>query len=155
WDRRRCHRGKRLCPWSGPPLSGPALAIARDPRQDFREATPRRLFPLEFDGEFAIAGDQGAGAADHERDFIIDVMFVDKDCYTCKCRDIVLNGAESVIESTGDFVGLMALKVEADGEHAVSLAGADVPLLAAAGNFDLTAPQGLNIADDGAHAAIE
>ena len=60
-----------------------------------------------------------------------------------------------MVETAGDLVGLEPLEVEAHGLDAVGLAGADVLLLAAGGDLDLAAAQGLDVADDGADAAVE
>ena len=137
------------------PLFWPPGWPGLDPRQDLVEASPRGGLGLEFAVELAIGGDQGAGAAHDEGDLVVGVALVDEEHDTCKCRDIVLNGAEGVIEPAGDLVGLEPLEVEAHGLDAVGLAGADVLLLAAGGDFDLAAAQGLDIADDGADPAVE
>src|SRR5262249_11344716 len=62
---------------------------------------------------------------------------------------------DRVIESAGDLVGFEALDIESHGLDTVSLAGADVLLLAAGGNGDVATTQRLDIADDGAEAAVE
>ena len=51
-----------------------------------------------------------------------------------------------MIETACDLVGLQSLEVKADGLDAVSLPGADVLLLAAAGDLDTSLPEGIDIA---------
>ena len=115
----------------------------------------RGRFAVELRVKLAIGGNQRGGAANDKGDLVIGVPLVGEDNYTCECSYVVLNGAESVIQSASDFVGLEALEVETHSLDPVGLAGADVPLLAAAGDFDLAAAQGLNIAHDGADTAVE
>jgi len=94
---------------------------------------------LEFVVEFPISGHERAGTADHEGDLVASIALVDEDHNTCKYRDIVLDGTEGMIEAAGDLVGLETSKVEAHGLDAMGLAGADVLLLAAGGDFNLAA----------------
>ena len=60
-----------------------------------------------------------------------------------------------MIETACDLVGPQPLEIKADGLDAVSLPGADILLLAAAGDFDTALPEGIDIVHDGADAAIE
>src|SRR5262249_41850454 len=105
--------------------------------------------------EFPIGGDQGAGAADHEGDLVVGVAAVGEDHDAREGREVVLDGTEGMVEATGDLVGLEALEIEAYSLNAVSLSRADVPLLTAAGDVDAPFAEGLDIADDGADAAVE
>ena len=73
----------------------------------------------------------------------------------CEYVNIVLNGTERMIETACDLVGLQPLEVEADGLDAVSLPGADILLLAAAGDLDTALPEDIDIAHDGPDTAIE
>jgi hypothetical protein len=60
-----------------------------------------------------------------------------------------------MIEPEGDLLRFESLEIEADGLDAVRLSGTDVLLLAAAGHGQSLAAEVLDIADDGAYAAVE
>ena len=140
-------------------VSAPLFAAggpwARPRARISRQASLRgRLDPVLV-VELAVGCDQGAGAAHDEGDLVVAVALVGEENDTCECRDVVLNGTERVIETAGDLVGLEALEVESHGLDAVSLAGADVLLLTAAGDVDAALAKGLDIAHDGADAAVE
>ena len=113
------------------------------------------MLVLEIAVELAIGGDQGGGAAHDEGDLVIGVGLVDEDHDTCKCRDVVLDRAERVVQPPGGLIRLMTQEKEAHCLHAVRLAGANILLLSAAGNFQLTAAQVLDIANDGTNSAVE
>src|SRR6266481_6661675 len=143
------------CPWSAPPFFGRRFGGRFDARQDLGEASPRGGLVLEFGVQFPIGGNQGAGAADHEGDLVVGVAAVGEDHDAREGREIVLDGAEGMVETACDLVGLEPLEVEAYGLNAVGLSGADVPLLTAGGDFDPPLEEGLDIADDGADPAVE
>jgi hypothetical protein len=115
----------------------------------------RTRLVLKVAVELAIGGDQGAGAAHDKRDLVISIALVHEDHNACKCRDIVFNRAEGVIQPPGNLIGLVPQKEETHRLDAVCLAGADILLLSAAGDFELTTAQGLDVTDDGTHAAVE
>ena len=139
----------------GAPLFWPRRRPWSRPRQDLSQASPCGGFGLVFAVELAVGRDQRAGAAHDEGDLVIAVALVGEKDDTCECRDVVLNATDRVIETAGDLIGFEALDVESHGLDAVGLAGADVLLLAAGGDGDVAAAQGLDIADDGAQAAVE
>ena len=139
---------------SAPPFWPPA-GRGLDPPQDLSQALLGGRFDPVFAVEFAVGRDQRAGAAHDEGDLVIAIALVGEKNDTCECRDVVLNATDCVIEPAGDLVGFEALDVESHGLDAVGLARADVLLLAAGGNGDVAATQGLDIADDGAEAAVE
>ena len=60
-----------------------------------------------------------------------------------------------MVQTTGDFVGLQSLQIETHGLDTMGLAGSDVLLLAAAGDVDFGATQGLDVAYDGADPTVE
>ena len=60
-----------------------------------------------------------------------------------------------MVQSPGDLIGLVTHQKKPHGLHAVCLAGADVLLLSPAGDLELAAAQGLDIADDGTHSAVK
>src|SRR5208282_1100326 len=142
-------------PWSAPPFFGRRFGGGFDACQDLGEASPCGGLVSEFMVQFPIGGDEGAGPADDEGDLVVGVASVGEDHDASKGREIVLDGAEGMVETAGDLVGLEPLKVEAYGLNAVGLAGADVLLLTAGGDFDPPLSEGLDIADDGADPAVE
>jgi hypothetical protein len=113
-----------------------------------------RLAP-EVVEELAIGGDQGAGPAHDESNLVVAVALVDEECHTCERVDIVLNGTKGMIEAACDLVGLQPLKVEADCLDSMRLAGANILLLATAGDLNAALPEGVDIANDGPDTAIE
>src|SRR5271165_2393967 len=135
-----------FCPWRG---------LGIDPRQDFSEAALGPGFGLVLAVKLAVGGDQGTRAAHDEGDLVIPVALVGEKNDTCECRDVVFNATDCVIELARDLIGFEALDVESDGLDAVGLAGANVLLLAAGGDGDVAAAQGVDIADDGDEAAVE
>ena len=126
-----------------------------DARQYLRKAAACGGLTPELVKKLTIGDDQRAGAAHDEGDLVIAVPLADQERNTCERSDIVLYGTESVVEASGDFIGLQPLKVETDGLNTVCLARANVLLLAAAWNFDTSLPEGIDVADDGADPAIE
>ena len=137
------------------PFFGRRIGGRLDACQDLAEASLRGGLVAELVVEFAIGGDQGAGAADHEGDLVVGVAAVGEEHDASEGREVVLDGAESMVEPAGDLVGLEALQVEANGLNAVGLSGTDVPLLTACGDFDAPFAEFLDVADDGADAAVE
>ena len=123
--------------------------------QDFRQAAACCRFVTVLVEELAIGCDQWTGPAHDEGDLVVAVALVDQECNTCECGNVVFNGAERMIETACDLVGLQPLEIKADGLDAVGLPGADILLLAAAGDLDTALPEGIDIADDGPDAAIE
>jgi hypothetical protein len=123
--------------------------------EDFLEPLPRGAFALEVLEELAIGGDEDAGAAQEKSDLVIFVAFLDEQGDTGKSRNVVFDGGERMIKSGGDLVGFVALEVKANGLDAMGLSGADVLLLSARGDFDVAFAKRLDIANDGADAAIE
>jgi hypothetical protein len=123
--------------------------------QDLPEASSRAGFGSEFLKELAISGHERTGPTDDESDRVVGVALVDEEGNTRKRSDVVFDGTECVIQPAGDFVGLKPLEVEPHSLDPVGLAGPDVLLLAAGGDFDLAAAQGLDIAHDGTDPAVE
>ena len=66
-------------------------------------AKRHRPFAVELRVKLAIGGNQRGGAANDKGDLVIGVPLVGEDNYTCECSYVVLNGAESVIQSASDF----------------------------------------------------
>jgi len=123
--------------------------------EDFLEPLPRGAFALEVLEELAIGGDEDAGAAQEKSDLVIFVAFLHEQSDSGKSRNVVFDGGERMIKSSGDLVGFVALEIETNGLNAMGLSGPDVLLLAARGDFDVALAKCLDIANDGADAAIE
>jgi hypothetical protein len=126
-----------------------------DAAEDFAEAGLGGALAAELFVELTIGRDQGGGAMNDKCDLVGSISFVGEEDDAGKGGDVVLDGAEGVVEVAGNLVGLLALEEEADGLHAMSLSGADVLLLAACGNLEAAAAQDGDVADEGAEAAVE
>ena len=125
-----------------------------DGREDFVDAPLPGVLVLEFAVELAIGRDQGGGAVHDEGDLVVRVALVNEKDDTCKCRDVVFNRTERVVQPPRDLIGLVTQQKETHRLHPVGLARADILLLSAARNLELAA-QVLDIADDGTNAAVE
>jgi hypothetical protein len=125
-----------------------------DAAEDFAEAGPGGALRTKLFVELTIGRDQGGGPVNDKCDLIGSITFVGEEDDTGEGSDIVLDGAEGVVESTGNLVGLLALEEEADGLHAMGLSGADVLLLAARGDLDAAPAQDGDVADQSAEAQL-
>ena len=123
--------------------------------QNLSQALTSTRLGLELSKELAVGSHQGSGAAHHKGDLVIGIALVDKESNTCKCGNVVFNGTEGVIQTARDLIGLESLEIETHGLYAVSLARTDVLLLAARGDFDLAAAQGLDVTHDRTDPAVE
>jgi hypothetical protein len=126
-----------------------------DATEDFAKAGSGRGLRTELLMELAIGRDQGGGTMNDKRDLVGSISFVGQEDDPGEGGDVVLDGAEGVIENAGNLVGLLALEEEADGLHAMGLSGADVLLLAACGDLEAAAAQDSDVPDEGAEAAVE
>jgi hypothetical protein len=122
---------------------------------DLAEASLRAAFAVEVSKQLPVSGDQDAGALDDEGDLVIAVALAGEEDDTGKGGKVVFDRAEGVIEGTSDLVGLGTQEEESDGLGAMGEAGSDVLLLAAGGNLDAGAAEDLDVADEGAQAAVE
>ena len=118
-----------------PMVSAPFFrCLGLDARPNLSQVPPRRRLVLELGQEPTIGGDQRGGAAHDEGDLVIAVTLVGQECHMCEHSDVVCYGTKGVVELAGDLIGLQPLEVETRGVDTVSLAGADILLLATAGN---------------------
>src|SRR5262249_15467349 len=141
--------------WSAPFFFARGTAGFANPAEDFTQARLGGALPAELLVELPIGGDQGRGATDDEGDLVGAVAFLGQEDDAGEGGHIVFNGAQGMVQGPGDLLGFLALEEEADRLDAVRLTGADVLLLAAAGDREAAAAEGGHVADDGAQAAVE
>jgi hypothetical protein len=129
--------------------------VFADLAEDFAEPGLDGALGAKLLVELVIGRDQSGGPMNDEGYLINAISLLGQEDHPGEGGDVVFNGAQGVVKGFGDFLRFLALKEEADRLDAMGLAWTDVLLLAAGGDLQVASPEGGDIADDGADAAIE